>query len=183
MTYRVWLTKAAKVGFKTTTEKRYGTEKEITRFCDLEVYTENTNAAPYISIERDPIDPTVEFPVFPKGSVRKVTYIGKHFDGFRNDGVYHYRGATARLETTQKLHTPSSMEDKSHLEVFQQIQISARCVRTLREIYTKVRSGTIQPTEDWGSPAKAPSLEEMLGLMALVSARAHGRPQTPTEMN
>lgn len=183
MTYRVWLTKAAAAGFTTATERKYGEDKKITRFQGLEVMTDNATNKPYVAISFDPINPTGELPILPKGSVRKVTFTGKYFDGFRNDGIYRHKGATARVELIQKIRLGCSLEDVNRLEIYQEIQISAGSVRTLREIYIKVRSGKIEPTEDWGSPMKGPSFEEMLGLMALVSARAHGGVQTPSDMN
>jgi hypothetical protein len=183
MSYRVWLTKTAETDFVTAKETKYREEKEITRFHGLEVNVDKVSGKSYISVYNvDPMDPTNEHHIFPKGSVRKVTFTHKHFDGFRNDGIYQHKGATARLETTQKIHSPHSMEDKSRFEIFQEIQISAGSLRTLRELYTKIRSGDLEPAEDWGSPMKTPSFEEVLGLMALVGARTQGS-HTPTDMN
>lgn len=183
MSYRVWLTETAKTSFVTTNEKKYGEMKDVARFNGLEVYTEETSGKCYISISRDPLDPTIELPTFPKGSVRKVTFTSKHFEGFRSDGIYRYKGATARVETTQKLHTPMNMEDTTHREVFQEIQISAGSVRTLREIYTKIRSKTIEPTEDWGSPMTDRTFAEMLGLISLARAHIPGGGKPPSDMN
>lgn len=182
MSYRVWLTEATKTDFTTATERKYGEDQEISRYNGLEVMTDKVSGKSYISVHHDPIDPTIEHPAFPKGSVRKVTFTHKHFDGFRNDGIYQHKGATARLETTHKVHTPYNMEDKTRLEIFQEVQISAGSLRTVRELYIKVRSGDLEPAEDWGSPMKAPSFEEVLGLMALVGARTQGS-HTPTDMN
>ncbi|MDA8596718.1 hypothetical protein N9L26_00065 [Candidatus Pacebacteria bacterium] len=183
MSYRVWLTKAAETDFTTATERKSGEDQEITRFQGLEVVTDKLTDKRFLSVNLDPIDPTIEPPTFPKGSVRKITFTSKHFDGFRNDGIYRHKGAVALLETTQKLHTPSTMADKTLLQVFQEVKISAGSVRTLREVYTKVRAGKLEPTEDWGSPMKAPSFKEMLGLLALAGAHARGGAQTPTDMN
>jgi len=183
MTYRVWLTKAAESDFVTAMETEFREEKEVMRFQGMKVLTENLTGKPYISFNFDPIDPTIELPTLPKGSVRKVTFTSKHFDGFRNDGIYRHKGATARLETTRKIHHPYSENDVGSIETYQEIQISAGSVRTLRDTYTKVRTGEIEPFEDWGSQRKAPTFEEMLGLMALVTARVHGGTQAPTDMN
>ena len=185
MTYRVWLTKAAEADFVTAMETECREEKGVVRFQGLKVLTDNLTGKPYISVNLDPIDPTVELPTFPKGSIRKVTFTGKHFDGFRNDGVYRHKGATVYLKIVHNLKTPSvhNTEDVTHLEIYQEVQISAGSVRTLREIYTKVRAGEIEPSEDWGSPMKAPSFEQMLGLVALATSRAHGATPSPSDMN
>ncbi len=169
----------------TSKEADFREEKEVTRLQGMKVLTDNMTGTPYISVNFDPIDPTNEPPTFPKGSVRKVTFTGKYFDGFRNDGIYRHKGATAYLKLVRSLKAPSpyNTEDTTHLEIFQEIQITAGSVRTLREIYTKVRTGEIKPTEDWGSPMKALSFEEMLGLVALVNARADGTIKTPFDMN
>ncbi len=184
MTYRVWLSKTAEANFITAKEKKYSEEREVTRFQGLEVVVDIISGKSYVSIYNiDPIDPTAQYPSFPKGCVSKVTFVGKYFEGFRKDGIYRYKGAIARLETQLKLHTPHNLEDKRHLEVFQEIQVSAGSVRTLREIYTKVRAGEIQPTKDWSSKASDHSLEELLGLMKLAGAPASGGLKALSGMN
>jgi hypothetical protein len=180
MTIRVWLTKAAETHFTDAGEvSNVQSKAHVAMFNGFKVFEEHADGKRYISLSFDPLNPTVELPVFPKGSVRKVTFTGKHFDGFRNDGIYNHKGAVARLETTRKIDRPfvNSQKDVSYVMITQEIQVSAGSIRTLREIYTKIRTGEIKPTEDWGAPMQAPSFEEMLGLMALVSARAHGDTQ------
>jgi hypothetical protein len=174
MTYRIWLTEAAKATFVTTQEKKYGEMKEITRFSGHEVSFETGTGSPYVQLWGDPIDPTLELPTFPKGKVKKVTFLSKYHVEFRNDGIYRHKGAVARVEMNRRLHTPMTNGDTTHLEEYQEIQISAGSIRTLREIYTKVRSGTLKPSEDWGAVSKAPTLEDVLGMFALAGAQANG---------
>ncbi|MBY0310373.1 hypothetical protein K2Q16_04495, partial [Patescibacteria group bacterium] len=158
----------------TTQEKKYGEMKDITRFCGHEVTFETGTESSYVQLWGDPIDPTQELPTFPKDSVRKVTFLTKHYVGFRNDGIYRHKGAVARVEMNRLLHTPMTNGDTTHLEEHQEIQISAGSIRTLREIYTKVRSGKLKPSEDWGGIVKPPTLEEVLGMFSLAGARAGG---------
>ena len=184
MTIRVWLTKAAETHFEDAGEvSRVQSKPHVAMFYGFKVFEEHVGGQRYISLSVDPLNPTVDTPTFPKGTVRRVTFTHKYFDGFRNDGIYEHKGATARLELTQKIRSASTLEDVSRLEIFQEIQITAGSIRTLRQIYTKVRSGEIEPSEDWGSPLKAPSFEQMLGLVALASSRAHGSAPNPSKMN
>jgi hypothetical protein len=174
MTYRIWLTESAKETFVTTQEKKYGEMKEITRFSGHEVLFETGSRSPYVQLWGDPVDPTQELPTFPKGSVKKVTFLSKYPVGFRNDGIYRHKGAVARVEMSRRFHTPMSDKDFAHLEEYQEIQISAGSIRALREIYTKVRSGVLKPSEDWGAVTKQPTLEDVLGMFALAGARTNG---------
>ncbi len=182
MTYRVWLSEAAKASFITTHEKKYSEMKNITRFCGHEVTFETGTKSPYVHVYGDPIDPTHIPPVFPKRSIRKVTFMTKHHVGFRNDGIYCHKGAVARVEINRRLHTLMTNGDTTHLEVHQEIQISAGSIRTLCEIYTLVRSGKLDPSEDWGGVTKPPTLEEVLGMFALAGAKAGGD-NSPGNMN
>jgi len=61
-----------------------------------------------------------------------------------------------------------SDNDVGAVETWQDIQISAGSVKTLREIYAKIRSGYLKPAEDWGTPLEDfVAVGVMLRLMAM----------------
>jgi hypothetical protein len=100
----------------------------------------------YTDIGGDAIDPSMVIPAIPREFIRKVTYIEDFHSGFRTDGLYRHKGATARIET-HEVH-------RGHAEItvsrWQTIFVSARSVRTLRQIYSMVRSGELKPDVNWG---------------------------------
>jgi len=104
------------------------------------------NGKPYVPMSGDVMGPVPALPTIPAGLVRVITYIGMIQNGFRSDGIYRYKGAEARLTTeTQEV----GHRDAGTTVKVQTMVISAGSVRTLREIYSKIRSGELEPTEKW----------------------------------
>jgi hypothetical protein len=114
------------------------------------VETDNKSGGKYISIYADPNNPAASIPVITRKYVKRVSYTGKYYAGFRTDGIYHHKGATAHVETIENINRPYSDNDRTTEEKHQNISISAGSIKTLREIYSKIRTGELKPTEDWG---------------------------------
>jgi hypothetical protein len=107
----------------------------------LRVDTENGRK--YITLNGDPNDPSTVFTNVPRRFIRQVTFMDNFYKGFRTDGLYRHKGATARVETRE---SGGNMGAVQH----QNISISAGSIRTLREIYSKVRAGELlKPNIDW----------------------------------
>jgi len=152
MSTRILLKKSADESM-TKTEKRKW-DKDVYLLEGVEAVADETTGEKYIVIHADPLDPAASMPRVARKYIKRVTYTEeKYFEGFRTDGVYKLRGATARVDTIEVVHAPGwqNVNDTTTISRHQTISISAGSIRTLREIYTKVRQGTLKPVEDWGA--------------------------------
>lgn len=131
MTTRIWLKPAA-------------AQKDGKRDDSLNgVKIEFDNGMPFVIIHFDVMEPATQVPLIDPKLVSKYTYHGTYSSGLRNDGVYRLRGAEASLRTTTSVH------EGVMVTRWQTISISAKSVKTLREIYTKIRTGELKVDQDW----------------------------------
>jgi hypothetical protein len=155
MSLRIWLTAAGSKAIETKQETVYGKIKEVRRLEKLEVRSDE-GSDDYITIYDDPLDPASAIPTVARKYVKRVSFIDKLFAGFRTNGIYKFKGATARIET---------VEDTGGLGInqfnrrYQTISISAGSVKTLREIYIKVRAGELRPKHNWGDAEFEPEAD------------------------
>lgn len=149
MSLRIWLntkgTKAVKTEKKTRDDN---SEHEDHHLGDLEIKTDHRGRGMFAHFyHTDPTNPVHSMPIIDRKFVKRVTYTGKYFEGLRADGIYRHKGATAHLQTVEK---SEGFGDRVFNRRYQEISIVAGSIRTLREIYTKVRSGELEAEEDWG---------------------------------
>jgi len=138
---KIWLTAKADYQLDATKPKLYGAA----------VQTSEQSGGRYVTLYLDPTDPAVDMPRFARGHVRMITYTDAYHEGFRPEGMYEFAGAKAVVKTVVKVETPymSNKSDTTSIERRQEISISAKSVKTLREIHTRIRQGTLAPTEKW----------------------------------
>jgi len=176
MAIRIWLTSGADKAIETKQEKQHHDKmKDVNRLNGLEVESDE-GGEKYIDLYRhDPIDPTSSYVLsIDRKYIKRVSFVDKYHAGFRTDGIYKFKGATACIETKRTFHGGF---DKEQLEeTYQNISISAGSMRTLREIYTQVRQGKLKPTEDWGTGL--PMLELRQQQAAKKTATSEDRTQT-----
>lgn len=178
MTVRIWLTAAAAKAVETKEEpKPFTTSKmhDVSRFNGFEVKSDQAGAV-YIDFNVDPFDPASYVPNIGHKYIKRVSFLDKYFEGFRTDGIYKLKGATARVETEERYISAGNLHESGHEERYQNISISAGSIRTLREIYTLVRQGKLQPTEDWGTDLQV--LEERREREAALKAAEGGTVET-----
>ena len=149
MSTRIWLNATATQSLTKTDKKKW--DKDVYTLDGVEVETDDKSGEKYISIYADPNDPAASMPVIARKHVKRVSYTDKYYEGFRTDGIYRHKGATARVETIEQTHTAFGANDVSITERYQTLSISAGSMRTLREIYSKVRTGELKPVADWGT--------------------------------
>ncbi|MBM3272273.1 hypothetical protein FJY94_03310 [Candidatus Kaiserbacteria bacterium] len=111
------------------------------------------SGARYIELNLDPIKPSAEVPPLDRKYVRKLTFKHAYYAGFRADGIYAHKGATARVAFHRHVNG-GIMSQTQTVEDSQKISIAAPSLRTLREIYSKVRSGQLKPDAEWGQPPR-----------------------------
>lgn len=148
MSTRIWLNATATKLLTKADKKKW--DKDVYTLDGTEVESDYKNGEKYISIYADPNDPAASMPVIARKYVKRVSYAANYNEGFRTDGIYRHKGATARVETVVKINTAFGSNDTSTKERYQNISISAGSIKTLREIYSKVRTGVLKPAEDWG---------------------------------
>jgi hypothetical protein len=146
MSMKIWLTaKAVSQAVGTGADsKLYGTKVE----------TSKESNGRYVTLYLNPIDPAVDMPRFPRGHVKAITFCSdKYYHGFRHEGVYQLKGAKALVKTEVHIHNADwdHKQDASTIARYQEISISAGSIKTLREIYTQIRQGKLQPTETWSN--------------------------------
>jgi hypothetical protein len=147
MSIRFWLNANAEKATETKQEKKFGEMQDVSYLGDLEV-RDDKGGAKYIDLYADPLDPASSMPTIDRKYVKRVSFVDTYHEGFRTDGIYKLKGATARVSTQRRFH--GGLDTEQEEEVYQQISISAGSVKTLREIYSKVRKGELKPDEDWG---------------------------------
>lgn len=145
MSARIWLNTSATKSLVKTDKKKW--DKDVYTLDEVEVVTDESSGEKYISVNADPLDPAASMPKVAHKHIKRVSYTDKFFEGFRTDGVYRHKGATARLETVED---SEGYGEARFDRRYQRISISAGSIKTLREIYTQVRQGKLKPTEDWG---------------------------------
>lgn len=145
MAVRFWLKTSAHELVREVSRTGYANSHTLD---GMEVETDRKSGEKYINFYVDPINPGVILPVIASEYVKYITYIASYHAGFRTDGIYRYKGATARVETTP-MHRDSNQGGGQ--EYRQDIDISARSIKTLRDIYSKIRTGELKPEENWGT--------------------------------
>jgi len=141
MSIRIWLSAAGVDSLDAPQEGR----ADILKVGDANLRVDTENGCKYVTLNGDPNDPSTAIPAIERKFIRKVTYVEKYYRGFRTDGLYRHKGATARVETREHHHSFEDVTIESH----QNISISAGSIRTLKEIYSKVRAGELKPESDW----------------------------------
>ena len=111
---------------------------------DTRTRVDYENGKPYTPMDGDVMGPAPALPAIPTDLVKLITYIGKIQNGLRTDGIYRHKGAEARLTTVRQ-----GVGNGDLTANVQTIAISAHSVRSLREIYSKIRSGELKPEEKW----------------------------------
>lgn len=148
MSIRFWLNTNAEKVTEMKQEEKFGRMQSVDYLNGFEVKNDE-NGAKYIDLRTDPIDPASSAPSIDRKHVKRVSFSDTYHEGFRTEGVYRFKGATARVTTLRHFHGGWGMEDEVKEEVCQKISISAGSVLTLREIYSKIRKGELKPDEDW----------------------------------
>jgi hypothetical protein len=140
MSARIYRKAAAKAEFS----NQYSSvdSGEVPHLLGNKVYAPESKE-PFLYIQ-DPMDPSATLPNIPRRLVKRVTYQGSYLEGFRPNGLYKYKRATARLETKVRGHRDNPFRE-------QEIHISGGSIRTLREMYSKIRAGDADVVclEDW----------------------------------
>ena len=97
-------------------------------------------------------DPTIPLPKISPMLIAKVTFLGGLSQNslFRNEGVYRFGRAVMSLQNSINPNTTPPLG-------YQAIRIVAPGMTSLRQIYTKVRQGKLEPSEDWGTAPNASS--------------------------
>ncbi len=149
MTIRLYLNKRGVSSLEIKEEVVYGEKKNVGRVGGLKV--DGDEVEKYLQFGLNPMDPTAILPKVDRKLVARVTLIDQYSEGFRIDGIYRHKGGVATVVTTHKVHTAFGMNDVATTEDYQTISISAPSIKTLREIYTKVRNASLAPTDDFGS--------------------------------
>lgn len=151
MSIRIWLSAAGTKAVETEEKTRgsSGESYEVYHLDDFEVDTDKSSREKYINIYADPLDPTASMPRITRKYVKRVSYTDKYFEGFRTNGIYCHKGATARVETIED--TVGGFGDDLFERRYQTISISAGSIRTLREIYAKIRSGEMKVEQNWSA--------------------------------
>jgi hypothetical protein len=160
MSIRFWLNATAEKATETKyEEKSSGGMRDVSYLGDFEV-KDGSGGAKYISPSVDPFDPASPMPTIDRKYIKCVSFTGTYCEGFRTDGIYKLKGATARVTTSRIFHSAMRLGAEVKEEAYQKISISAGSVRTLREIYSKVRKGELKPDEDWGISKRELALRE-----------------------
>jgi hypothetical protein len=163
MYMKVWLTpKATSAGTQQAADKL--------KLYGVEVQTSKESGGKYVSVYLDPIDPTVDMPRFQRGHVKMIAFSDRYHEGFRPEGVYTHKGARAVVKTIVRVETPylGNNFDATSIERYQEISISAKSIKTLREIYTQIRQGKIAAVEVWsqgGRPGVELQERDMMSMM------------------
>lgn len=147
MSIRIWLKPTATESLTKMDKQKYG--EDVYTLDGVEVETDKTSGEKYINVSADPSDPTASMPRVARKHIERVTFISRFYENFHLDGIYKYKGATARLEVVVHYGGGYGPDDPRYEERDQTISISAGSVRTLREIYSKIRTGELEPVEDW----------------------------------
>jgi hypothetical protein len=171
MSTRIWLNASATASLVKTNKKKW--DKDVYTLNDVEVVADEPSGQKYISVNADPLDPAASMPIVARKHIQRVSYSDKYFEGFRADGLYRHKGATARVETVE---SSEGYGEARFDRRYQIISISAGSIKTLREIYTQVRQGKLKPAENWGV-----GLSELERRERLAAAKAAETP--PTEVH
>jgi hypothetical protein len=141
MTIRIWLNAKGEKALEAPVQGR----ADLLKVGERMLRVDAENGCKYVNLNGDPNDPSMVFPTVPREFIQQITYVEKYYTGFRTDGVYRYKGATARTDTQERHHGHANIT----IERWQTISISAGSIKTLRQIYSKVRSGELKPATDW----------------------------------
>lgn len=141
MTFKIWLT--------TDAVKRL--EGNEPKFHGEKVETSKASSGSYITLYLDLVDPTIDLPRFDHRYIKAVTFSSQYYEGFRPEGMYRHKGGKAMVRTTVRVKTPycGNQQDATSIERYQEISISAKSIRTAREIYTLIRQRELNPVEHW----------------------------------
>ena len=161
MTIRYWLKPLPEEVIDVRQESFLGNNKDVDYLNGHQIEDDGSGSK-YIEVRTDPTNPASSVPTtIDRKYVKRVTFVGTYYSGFRTDGVYKFKGATAHVVTLHRIHKGTNYEGKAiEKEVYQQISISAGSVRTLREIYSAVREGELEPCENWSISQSALNYNE-----------------------
>ncbi len=144
MSARIWLkttTSSALVTTEGKSRSQLGTDGP-------DVDTDRVSGENFVPIYADIMDPSAVLPTVAREHIKRVTYEGKIHEGFRKDGLYRHKGATLRVETYND--TQGGFGDGPAIAVrHQNISISGGSIRTVKEIYDRVRTGEITIDRNW----------------------------------
>lgn len=151
MSTRIWLTSVAIEAIETKKENKHKDVMEDVSYLDgMEVKSDKGSKEHYIDLYFDPINPAESPPTIDPKHIKRVSFVDDYHKGLRIDGIYKLRDATARLETKRIIHSGYGYDANQIEEIFQRISISAGDIDTVREIYSKVRTGELKPIANWG---------------------------------
>lgn len=95
------------------------------------------------------INPTTVLPSVDPELIERWTCRDEYRTGFRTDGLYELEAAKGHVEML------GYGESR-----FQRVSITAPTADALRELYLKIRTGTLAPYSDWGDTQVAPAEDE-----------------------
>ena len=143
----IWLTEKAKKQFKKRDVDWACGKKEFEFLGDVRVETHENSGKKYIDVRCDnPMDLTFIFPDIPQELIEKITLKGRIEVNFRTAGIYHQDDALLLLESRSFIERSS--EDLI-LVTWQDVSASAPTIEKLKNIYSLVRQGKLQPEENW----------------------------------
>ena len=149
MTLRFTLSKAGIKNLESKQKKVFGGTEEVKILQGYTVEVTDTGSS-YVTLYLDPNNPSAESPNLNPDYFERVTFKGEYESGFRLEGIYNLKGAVARVETqTNVINRYGGGE--ARIRRVQNIDISARAVEEIKEIYSAIRSGKLKPAEDWES--------------------------------
>jgi len=151
MSIRIWLKATAEKAIETKQKMYAGNMVDAFYLDGVEVKTDETSGEKYINVYADPSDPadSMRMPRVARKHIKLVTFVTKFHKSFRLDGIYKYKNATARLEVVTHYGGGYGPNDPRYEEQYQEVSISAGSVRTLGEIYSKIRTGELEPEQNW----------------------------------
>jgi hypothetical protein len=163
MSMKIWLTSKAT---SQETQQPDTQPAEKRKLYGGNIETSNESGGKYVTLYLDPINPAVDMPRFTRGHVKMIAFSDKYHEGFRAEGIYTHKGARAVVKTTVRVETPylGNVHDTTSIERYQEISISAKSIKTLREIYTLIRQGDkLEPQEKWSDGGQSGvTLSEMM---------------------
>lgn len=98
-------------------------------------------------------------PDIPPELIKMVTGVETIYRGLRTEGLYRKESAELILKTHVRFHPSESFMDMgTGRESWQDITVSGSSVEAVKEIYSLVRQGKLEPEQDWESP---PAVQEV----------------------
>lgn len=127
MTTRLWLKTSDKLPVEKSKDGRYDILENFFVFSE--------NGLRFVALNGDIMEPSTPLPRFPAKYISTVTYRGRIYSPLIRVGFYTYKGATARIETVFE----------TEGRAWQEISMRGGSVRTLRDLYQRIRMEQIKP--------------------------------------